>query len=651
MPPSIESFEFHGFVQQGKSGNQIIGQCPFCLKDKHFYINEDNLLWDCKVCLLSGSFNTFLHQIAEGGAGAMEDAHWKTLAINRQLPRSAFKDWGIGYNGLRFTLPVLDREGKVINIRTFRLNGNFITTKGVGGSLFGLQHYETTGPIYLTEGEWDAIALRYMMKKLKKPGVVLGVPGANSFSQQWVGWFQDRVVYALYDNDDAGAKGAELCKTRLAGVAKRLSIVKWPSTEQPGFDTRDWVVRAVQKKNLQESWDKLHELFQDDAPTAAAPSAVPSTVVPITFDAACLVYNKWLSLQNNDAIKVLFGTCFANRLDGDPVWMFLVGVPGSAKSELLMSLSGSDEVISKSTLTAASLLSGWGLTAGSVDHSLIPKLDGKILVVKDFTAVLNAASQERDQIFGLLRDAFDGKIEKSFGTGSRSYVSKFGIIAGTTPIINSVAAMQQTMGERFLKFAMDEGDPEVKIRAAIANIDQETQMRSEMQLAAAGVMANNPAKPAITEKFINKVVALARYCALLRGTVDRERYSNLVTHRPSAEIGTRVAKQLTKLAMGISMVTGSTEITDEDYRIVKDIAICSCPDRSEVVVRCLFAGKEMTSLELTKVTRLPKDTINRVVGDLNLLRCVTKVGLDKGYWKLSDEMVDYITRGEIYAVQ
>lgn len=649
--PTLESFEAHGFVKQGESGKEAYGKCPFCFKDSHFYVNKEKLCYDCKRCGESGGFSKFLKRVTEENEKAMDDAAWKALAIDRGLPRAALQGWGIGYAGSgNYTLPVFDSTGQVWNIKRFKLAGKLFGTPAVENSLFGLQYLSTVGPVFLTEGEWDAVALRYLLTKVGAEGTVVAVPGATQFPTRWTSTFHNRSVVAVYDLDEAGEKGEKLCESRIGALAKRLDFVKWPRSEQPGFDTRDFVCRAIKEKKLKEAWQTLQTYITAPVAAVGSPAApqnstVAPVVTPMTYPTALATYNQWLSLTDTDAIKVMFGTVFANRLDGDPVWLFLVGPPGSAKSELLMSLTEAPEIVAKSTLTSASLISGWQLGTGGQDHSLIPQLNQKVLIVKDFTAVLSAAAQERDTIFGVLRDAFDGKIEKSFGTGVRAYKSKFGVIAGVTPKINDFATMHQSLGERFLKYKMDEDNPDAKIRAAIANIDSESSMRAELQRAAAGVLANAPGKPAIPPSFVDKTVALARYCALLRGVVDRERYSQIVTHNPTTEVGTRPAKQLTKMAIGLAMVDGRMELNDDDYRIVRDMAISSCPDRVERVVAAL-AGKKLTHEELAKETRLPSNTLTRVTNDLFLLRTLRK---EDKKWCLSEEVEEYIARGKIYA--
>ena len=108
----------------------------------------------------------------------------------------------------------------------------------------------------------------------------------------------------------------------------------------------------------------------------------------------------------------MLATVVAHNYPGDPVWLFLVGAPGSAKTEIIRTLRTS-KTYSLSSLTQHTLISG--LKTKGDDPSLLPKLDGKVLVIKDFTTVLSGRRDVRTEICGQLRDIYDGFCEKSFG--------------------------------------------------------------------------------------------------------------------------------------------------------------------------------------------------------------------------------------------
>ena len=69
-------------------------------------------------------------------------------------------------------------------------------------------------------------------------------------------------------------------------------------------------------------------------------------------------FERHLYLPDKGPLLATLGTIAANRMNGDPVWLMLVGPPGSLKSELLQTCIGINDVYPVSTLTEAGLLSG-----------------------------------------------------------------------------------------------------------------------------------------------------------------------------------------------------------------------------------------------------------------------------------------------------
>jgi len=55
-------------------------------------------------------------------------------------------------------------------------------------------------------------------------------------------------------------------------------------------------------------------------------------------------FQKWLYLPDPSPLHVALAVVIANRMDGDPVWLLLVGAPGSAKTEILMTVSSLTDV-------------------------------------------------------------------------------------------------------------------------------------------------------------------------------------------------------------------------------------------------------------------------------------------------------------------
>ena len=123
---------------------------------------------------------------------------------------------------------------------------------------------------------------------------------------------------------------------------------------------------------------------------------------------------RWLYLEDDRFIEVGLASIIAHRFGGDPVWLFLIAPSGSAKTEFLRALTG-DRVHHLSGLTPNTLVSGLN-QPGKKDPSLLPVIDGKVLIIKDFTAILSENRKVCSQIFGQLRDIYDGSTAKAFGS-------------------------------------------------------------------------------------------------------------------------------------------------------------------------------------------------------------------------------------------
>ena len=130
------------------------------------------------------------------------------------------------------------------------------------------------------------------------------------------------------------------------------------------------------------------------------------------------VFNQYLHLENNrDFLPAMLGTVIANRLDALPVWMIFSGKASSSKSEVMGSLDDSMEAHVVSKVSAKSLASNINMNAkemkGKEEPSLLSKLDGKVLIVRDATTLISMSDDARRTFFSDLRVAYDGKVESS----------------------------------------------------------------------------------------------------------------------------------------------------------------------------------------------------------------------------------------------
>src|SRR5262245_22573817 len=110
------------------------------------------------------------------------------------------------------------------------------------------------------------------------------------------------------------------------------------------------------------------------------------------IDRALSVFDHWLILRDTVPIYAVLGTVAANLLDGDPVWLGLIGPPSSAKTEILNSTLLVPHVVQAATLTPAGCLSGTPKHQKdkNAKGGLLNKIgDFGIIVLKDFGSILS----------------------------------------------------------------------------------------------------------------------------------------------------------------------------------------------------------------------------------------------------------------------
>jgi len=673
--PQARIFETHGVEFTGQRGDEFYGSCPFSGKNGKFYVNRTTWLWDSKSAGMSGNVQTFLAAVANDYHEDIDVDETAAIAADRKLPDDAFRGWEIGWTGSRYAIPVKDYNGKIQDIRLYNIKHHrMLGTAGCKVGLFGAHHLKDhkNDPIYLCEGEWDTIAMQWILRTLKMKGIVLGVPGAGVFKKEWTDWFRGRSVVTLYDHDIPGIEGEHRARKMISGVTQSLEHVHWPEELPSGFDVRDWIVYGIKKKTLELCVKRLLTL-KKAKPRSVAGEKIPTTAAgkkiilvgnadkaprtrPVTVPTLQDVhakYRKWLHLPNTDAIDVMLATAVSEAMDGPPVWLFLVAPPGGAKTITLAGLTQYEKTYSTSSLTAHSLISGHG-KPGQPDPSLIPRLNQKILVIKDFTSILGMRDNEKEEIFGILRDAYDGKCGKVFGTGlERSYESRFTIIAAVTPSIYEIGSRHAALGERFLKYVMGDNlvhHQEVDvISMAIENVDRDSQIKEEISTVTADFLQfglQGVEVPELGNDMHRRIIALAQLGARLRGTVSRDTFNaDMMTGRPFAEVGSRLGIQLAKMARALAMVRKKKEVSMAEYLIVRKVLGDTVSQRTEDVVRSLWqAGGMLTADDVAEKTHYPMTTIRRILQDMALLKIVVRKGAIGSGFKQKWVLTDYIRR-------
>lgn len=636
-------FDYH---ENRVAGEEAFGDCPLCGGKGKFYVNVKTGQWDCKAgsCGLRGNLYTFVKEwyedrFEEQNLPQMANS-WKALSTDRKLTVDQLMDAGIVYDGEAWYIPVRNPAGNVINLRRYTIGGGLRGLAEIDTQIFGQeilsQDKRLKEPVFLCEGEWDAIALRIFLEREKKEGVVIGAPGAGLWKDAWTDPLVARDIIICYDHDSAGVKGKQRVWQKIYKKVKEIRHLNWPDQLPEGFDVRDFVTRDG-------TWEEFLELMlpyvSDEKRNSLNEERVSGADMPPlmnpnrpSFHQVVEMFSQHLHMSSDMkvALRVIFAVVLSNQIKGDPLWLHVVSPPGTAKTELLMPLSGCASCYFASTLTSHSLVSGF-VAQGGTDPSLLPKLDGKTFVLKDWTEILNMPKVEKDQIYGTLRGAYDGSVEKLFGNGlNRSYKVRFNMISGVTHSV--FGERSASLGERFLLFHLVKGvgfSAKDSIRAAIRNVGKEGSVRVELQdivRSFVEVKVNPDEVPAMPEWMEDRIIALSSIVAILRATVEKtyNTGSEKILYRPQHEMGTRLAKQLSKLAYGLSLVNNPPALDEPEYEIVCRVALDTCVGFNLECIGHLVEHGGTAIEDLCNALSLPMSTLRDQLDDMAMLGAIRK---------------------------
>lgn len=347
--------------------------------------------------------------------------------------------------------------------------------------------------------------------------------------------------------------------------------------------------------------------------------------------AACIAtFQRWLHLPDPGALLVALATVAANQAEDVPVWLLLVGPPGSGKTELLRALEPLPDVHAASTVTEGALLSGvpkrehaadarGGLLRAIGSHGLI--------VLKDFGSVLSMNRDTRAALLAALREIYDGSWTRHVGTdGGRTltWSGKVGLIAGSTSAIDTHHEVIASMGERFVLFRLPASDGDAQARRAMEHVGRESPMRQELSSAAGLVLRGVAAElllRAPDEPTRERLVAVSALAVRCRSAVTRDPRTREIVLAPDPELPGRLALVLLRLLNGLRAL-GADDGTA--WSLVTKCALDSMPAVRRAVLADLTATGATLLSTLAKRIGYARTTTYRTLEELEVFGVVAR---------------------------
>jgi hypothetical protein len=348
------------------------------------------------------------------------------------------------------------------------------------------------------------------------------------------------------------------------------------------------------------------------------PSDVSET--PLSLPDLKAVYDRWLLVKDQNLLEVVLGAVVAHRLGGESPWLFLVAPPSGVKTEMLRALYKASGIYPLSDLTARTFASG--LDTAEREPSLLARLHDEVLVLKDFTTVLELHREERQAILAQLREIYDGRYDKVWGTGKElHWTGRLGFLAGVTPVIDQHHAVMAILGPRFLQFRPEQPDRLEVAEKAMGNAGRELLMREELATTTARFLPGIPTThPEHGMPMVKWLARTADVVTKARSAVIRDGYRRELDYAPEPESPPRFARQLQALTQGVTLVNGHKAATIEDALCITRVARDCIPKVRQVALQeVLNAPGGVKTTDVAQSAQYSTATVRRALEDLQAL--------------------------------
>lgn len=261
------------------------------------------------------------------------------------------------------------------------------------------------------------------------------------------------------------------------------------------------------------------------------------------------IYRDLLYIEDTDRIDVVLAVALSKKLDGIPLWLILVGASGDMKSVQLNALSDLDDIHYLHKITSKTLVNGY---LDKVKHpDLAPRLKDKIVVIRDMAAILKLPSIEKGEVWGQLRDLYDGFAGTSSGQGlDMKYEDlKVTLLTGSTPTIDGQILVHQDLGTRELIYRTKGSNNKKKVmEKCLENEETEGMITNELKRWTCGFLKNKtPQRNVIPKEIIEEIKQIAIYISYMRATAESDQFTNEIRNDVYPEEPTRIIKQLKRL--------------------------------------------------------------------------------------------------------
>ncbi len=364
-------------------------------------------------------------------------------------------------------------------------------------------------------------------------------------------------------------------------------------------------------------------------------------------------------------LKLVLAVAISSQFENaHMLWLLLVGAPSSGKTELVRLIKDSDIAFFLDNLTQNAFISGERSSESNKVYDLLPLLNTKCLVIKDWTAIFSLDEKMTRKILGDLVGIYDKEFAKfSSRRGNITYASSFSQLGAITPsTLNKHSSYMNMVGPRFLCYIMPEATQKEKDNSyeIIFSGRDRSALEKEARTYTASYLKQLSQKSLEIEDFDRKtenyfkiaseLISQCRGIVSLQAVSFRDENGQDVKYYDVSDIQVelpwRALQQLISLSRYLAFVSAKSLVESEELQIVKDVVLSSMPaDRAQALRFIKSHDGRITAKELSELSERSSKTSRRMLDELCALKVLEKTkgsGTTATDYKISDSFYDFI---------
>lgn len=371
------------------------------------------------------------------------------------------------------------------------------------------------------------------------------------------------------------------------------------------------------------------------------------------------------------ALKVMLAITTSSLHDNRVMlWMLLVGSPSSGKTDLVKLIRKNKDIFYLDSLTLNAFISGEQATEKSKVYDLLPLLDKKCFIIKDWTVIFSLDERMTKKIIGDMVGAYDKTLSKfSAKRGMVNYNSQFSQIGCITPAtLNKHTQYLNMIGPRFLSYSIPELSEEEEDKSFKAifsdNGDTRKKIESNLSIVVTRYLEQlntlNPdiVKPLSDEvkkylKVASKFMARARGIVIMQAASFKNDKEETIQYYELLDVQIeqpwRAVQQLMLIAKYLAFVSEKDEVGEEELEILKDIVMSSMPSNRAQSLKVIKNAENstITAKDLSGTDKFNKSskTARRLLDELAFLGILDKeisIGSIPAEYSIKKQYKDFI---------